>query len=476
MLHNKAKESIVTRGARMSTAQFVVYDLETSGLSFWQDRCFQFAGETVDENFQPVGEPLELYCRPPSDRFPSPRACLAHGIRPQYAQANGVNEFTFANTVRQYISQDNCCVVGYNNNRFDDKFLQHTFYRNFLEPYEWGYKDGRSRWDLIDVARACRVFYPERLSWPEDGSFKLEDLTAVNGLIEGTAHNAKFDVRHTVKLAELLKTECQKVFDYLFHYRSKVALRERFLNPPSKLLYISPFFGRLQTNCSLIFPLDWHPKQPDCVVAIDLSKDLTSLMYSTPEELLEQRYTKGSKSPIIEIRLNTCPAVFGDNLNEKWAADLGFSYQNCIQNVALLEKNRTQLQSKIAAFCALQKTFPVNPDVEGQLYSNFFSNRDKRKISEIQNLDPSLLGTVDTAQLDPRIEKLLFRFRGRNYPESLNKEEKIEWEEYRYSRLQDNWPEFLENFTSCQEETELSPQQESILEDLMSFCQSLMPS
>jgi exodeoxyribonuclease-1 len=70
--------------------------------------------------------------------------------------------------------------VGYNSIRFDDEFIRYGLYRNFHEAYEREWKDGNSRWDLLDVMRLMRALRPEGMEWPlrEDGapSFKLEDL------------------------------------------------------------------------------------------------------------------------------------------------------------------------------------------------------------------------------------------------------------------------------------------------------------
>ena len=36
---------------------------------------------------------------------------------------------------------------------------------------------------------------------------------------------------------------------------------------------------------------------------------------------------------------------------------------------------------------------------------------------------------------DPRLPEMLFRYRARNWPKSLSKEERIRWDEYRRKRL-----------------------------------------
>ncbi|XNM88044.1 hypothetical protein ACLK18_11460 [Escherichia coli] len=58
-------------------------------------------------------------------------------------------------------------ILGYNNVRFDDEVTRNVFYRNFYDPYAWSWQHDNSRWDLLDVMRACYALRPEGINWPE---------------------------------------------------------------------------------------------------------------------------------------------------------------------------------------------------------------------------------------------------------------------------------------------------------------------
>lgn len=79
---------------------FFFFDYETWGTSPAKDRPSQFAGVRTDENFNIIGEPLVMYCRPPADYLPSPEAALITGITPQkamqeaYPSQNLLQKFT----------------------------------------------------------------------------------------------------------------------------------------------------------------------------------------------------------------------------------------------------------------------------------------------------------------------------------------------------------------------------------------------
>lgn len=103
----------------------------------------------------------------------------------------------------------NTCVVGYNNIRFDDEVTRNIFYRNFYDPYARSWQNRNSRWDLLDIMRACYALRPEGINWPEndDGlpSFRLEHLTRANGIEHSNAHDAMADVYATIAMAKLVK-------------------------------------------------------------------------------------------------------------------------------------------------------------------------------------------------------------------------------------------------------------------------------
>ena len=100
--------------------------------------------------------------------------------------ADGISEAEFTKIFNGEISTAGTTFVGYNNVRFDDEFIRYTNYRNFFDPYEWHYKDGRKRWDLLDVVRMSRALRPKGINWPVDQDKipinRLTDITFANGI------------------------------------------------------------------------------------------------------------------------------------------------------------------------------------------------------------------------------------------------------------------------------------------------------
>ncbi len=72
------------------------------------------------------------------------------------------------------------------------------------------------------------------------------------------------------------------------------------------------------------------------------------------------------------------------------------------------------------------------------IYSgSFFNSHDKRLMRDVHSCRPEALATQLFSFNDKRLEEMLFRYRGRNYPETLNSDELERWEQFRSRRLLD---------------------------------------
>ena len=138
---------------------------------------------------------------------------------------DGLCEADFIRQIHEQFATPNTCVLGYNSIRFDDEVTRYTLYRNFYDPYAYAWQNGNSRWDILDMLRACYALRPEGIEWAfdEEGkpSFRLEKLTVANGVSHANAHDALSDVLATIEMAKLVKKAQPKLFGYLFDLRTK---------------------------------------------------------------------------------------------------------------------------------------------------------------------------------------------------------------------------------------------------------------
>jgi exodeoxyribonuclease-1 len=429
------------------TFSYYWHDYETFGANPALDRPSQFAGIRTDENFNILGEPLVIYCKPARDVLPQPDACLITGITPQLARERGVVEAEFIRQIHQQFAQANTCAVGYNSIRFDDEVTRYTLYRNFYDPYAREWQNGNSRWDLIDMVRVCRALRPEGIEWPDhaDGtpSFKLEDLTRANAISHHSAHDALSDVHATIAMAQLVKQRQPRVFDYLLRLRDKRRVLEVLdVINQKPVLHTSAMYPASRLCTTLVMPLAQHPTNKSGVICYDLTVDPRPLLELTAEQIRQRLYTPRDqlaegveRIPLKTIHTNRCPVVATTQLlNEEVAGRLHIDLVTARQHYQQI-KQATGLAAKLAKVFS-EADFPKQTDPDQMLYSGgFFGQRDKEAISLVRNSLPEELAATSFAFEDKRLDEMLFRYRARNYPETLTTDEQGLWEEYRYQRL-----------------------------------------
>ena len=424
------------------------HDYETWGASPSQDKPSQFAGVRTDEDLNIIGEPLVIYCRPSSDCLPQPEACLITGITPQKALAEGVSEIEFFERIHQQLAQENTCGVGYNSIRFDDEMTRYGLYRNFYDPYEREWKNGNSRWDIIDMVRLTYALRPDSMQWPlnENGtpSFKLENLSQANGLLHEAAHDALSDVYATIAVAKLIKDAQPELYNYAYGLRDKRKVATIIDVPQRKpLLHISSRFPAAQGCAALMVPLAEHPKNKNSIIAYDLSVDPQPLLTLSVDEICERLYVKQQdlpegceRIPLKEIHLNKSPIVATPKLLDDASAErLGIDKARCEQYWQQL-RVADDIVAKVQQVFENNR-FPPKTDAEQQLYDGFMNSHDKNLLPAIRGASPETLSAYSDQLKDPRLKALLFRYRARHFPELLTEQEKTQWQQWRYQRLTD---------------------------------------
>lgn len=482
---------------------FLWHDYETFGVDPRRDRPVQFAAIRTDAELNEIGEPVEVFCRPADDFLPHPQACLITGITPQKALRKGLPEAEFADRIVTEMSQPGTCSVGYNSLRFDDEVSRHLFYRNLIDPYAREWQNGNSRWDLIDVVRAFHALRPEGIEWPrrEDGSvsFRLEELTRANDIAHEGAHDAVADVRATIELARLLKRANAGLFNYLLARRGKRQVAELLdVAGQTPVLHISRRYPASRGCAALVMPLAKHPTNPNGVIVVDLAVDPEPLLTLSAEQIRQRVFVSNddlaegeSRIPLKVIHINKCPVVMPVAFLKDVEGEHAGDYGQIVARLSLdLEAGRRHWKAlrthpEVAArvvevFSEPHPEPPQDPDL--MLYSGgFFSSSDRAQMERVRASDPwDLVGATFSFQ-DPRLEEMLFRYRARSYPETLESEEKNRWEAWRWERLRDARVAgfTLSDFGREIERlghTELSDSQRQVLEELVMHVEAILPS
>ena len=428
-------------------ASFLFYDLETYGANPRMTRIAQFAALRTDADLNEIDAPISLYVRPADDLLPSPAATMITHIAPQDALRDGMNEAAAFARIFEEMARPDTCTLGYNSLRFDDEFVRAGLFRNFYDPYEREWRGGNCRWDLLDVLRLAHALRPEGLEWPkrDDGatSFRLEHLATANGVREGDAHEALSDVRALVGLARKFRSAQPRLWDYALKLRDKRFVAT-LLDPVRMLpvLHVSQRFPASRLCSAPVLPIARHPKIDSRMIVFDLDQDPDALLTLSAEDIADHLYTPTADLPegavrvaLKEIHLNRCPAVVAwDHLRPPDFARLGIDPVRSEAHAARLRDAGPALAEKVRQVFAASRTHAPG-DADGSLYDAFIDEGDKRKFSTVRSLPPPLLGTHDFSFRDARMPELLFRYRARNWPDTLTMEDRQRWDDYRRNRL-----------------------------------------
>lgn len=481
----------------MAATSFFWHDYETFGANPRRDRPAQFAGVRTDAELNEIEPPVMLYCQPAPDTLPEPEACLLTGITPQHCLVHGVNEAAFAARVEQALAAPNTVGVGYNSIRFDDEVTRFLFWRNLIDPYAREWQNGCGRWDLLDVMRLARALRPQGLNWPvrEDGapSYKLEHLTAANGVAHADAHDALADVRATIALARQLKEAQPRLWDFALKLRHKhEVVKEMGVGRP--FLHVSSRYPAERGCLALVWPLAPHPQRKNEVIVWDLAEDPAPLFEMNADTVRERMFTRADelpegvrRLPIKTIHLNRSPMVVGNlkTLSQELATQWKLDLEQGQRHAEVAARSAPKLAGLwMEVFDDSGRTAEGGKrsepaDVDEDLYGGFLGNEDRRLLQRLRGATPEALAQRLPVFEDERLEELVFRYRARNFPASLNGQDQKRWQAHCAQRLLHGaggltpLPAYLERLDELQATADERGQ--AILEALVDYATDIAP-
>jgi exodeoxyribonuclease I len=477
-------------------ASFLFYDLETSGVNPREARIMQFAAQRTNLDLEPIGEPYNYLIRLTADVLPDPEAILVTGITPQQTIDGGYTEAEFLKIFHTDIATPGTIFTGFNSVRFDDEFLRFLNYRNFYDPYEWSWKDDRSRWDMLDVVRMTRALRPDGIKWPfaSDGSAtnRLELLAELNQLTHEKAHDALSDVQATIALAQLIKQQQPKLFDFLLSMRDKRAVAD-IVSSNQPFVYTSGRYDSEFEKTTVAVHLADVPDQPGAALVYDLRYDAQEYTDKSEDDLLKTWQARHNERefpmPVKILRYNRCPAIAPLGvLDEASQKRLAIDTSQVKKNYKKLQTHRSTLASAFQNVAQAsrpseqERLFDADKvDVDSRLYDGFFSRKDSELLPRVRAAKPEDLTATRFTFQDDRLNALLPLYKARNYPESLSSEEQMEWENFRYRRLvQGDEKSWLARFSrqlqvTAERIASQSPDKQYLLEELQLYAESIAP-
>ena len=465
---------------------FFFYDLETSGLNPRVDRIMQFAGRRTTLDFKPIGEPYDILVTLNDDTLPSPDALMVTGITPQQTKADGMSEAEFSRLLMDEVFTEDTIAVGFNNIRFDDEFIRALFWRNFTDPYEWTWRDGRTRWDLLDVVRMTRALRPDGIEWPMvEGkeSNRLELLTKVNNIDHYKAHDALSDVEALIAVTKLIKEKQPQLYAHLFAMKDKRNVAKLVnLDDKRPFVYVSGRYEASYHKATVAFPLTTG--RNNNVVVYDLRYDPTPFLSLSVDELsailfapYDERKKEGFQAlPVKELQYNRAPAVSPVGVLER---DNGWERLSLTPQI--IEKHRNALLSVPSFAENIRTAYESRPefekaiDPEARLYDGFVSDLDKVRIEKVRQSNANQLADLHPEFNDDRLAELLLHYKARNFPKSLAEDEMTQWEDWRAKHVMAQLPAFATHLQQLAATYAGNDSKEFVLQELQLWAESIVP-
>ena len=496
---NPSQTSSTAINRPFQAPSFFFYDLETTGFDARAGRIMQFAGQRTDLELKPLGEPVNILIKLTPDVLPSPDAILVTGITPQQSLADGLTEAEFLKLFYDQVVQPGTIFTGFNSIRFDDEFMRFLHYRNFYDAYEWQWRDGCSRWDLLDVVRLTRALRPQGIEWPfaPDGkpANRLELLTKVNKLSHESAHDALSDVRATIDVAQMVRGKQPDLFEYLLSMRDKKKVAA-LVEADQPFVYASGRFPSQYLHTTAAARLCRSPDSGGALV-YNLRHDPTPFIKMGVDELVEAwRFTKDPEAPprlpVKTLKYNRAPAVapLGVVKDQATQQRLDLNLETVSQHLNILKKHQSEFAAKLLRAvakldeerAAKQQLGLVDNQltVDGRLYEGFIGDADKQAMRAVRTAQPDKLNDLAASLHDERLKNLLPLYKARNYPASLSPDERAAWDKFCGQQLFEggNDSRLAKYFARLQALAggNLSAQQQYLLEELQLYGQSIVPS
>jgi exodeoxyribonuclease-1 len=423
--------------------------------------------------------------------LPEPDAILVTGITPQQAITEGITEAEFLKYFIKEICTDDTVFVGFNNIRFDDEFMRFTLWRNFYDAYEWQWKWGCSRWDLLDMARMTRALRPEGIKWPFDSegkpSNRLNLISSINGLDHEKAHDAESDVGASIAIAQLIKERQGKLFDYLFNLRDKKKAAG-LVEKGDPFVYTSGRYPSEYEKTTVVVKLATHPDRQGALV-YDLRVDPEPFLKMSPADLAAKwsdRSKEASYFPVKAMAYNRCPAiapliVLDKDSQERLKLDMHAVAANHRKLLADKKFGNKLVEALKIAQPKSQTGLMVDQNkVDHLLYDGFVNESDKTKMSVIRAAKGRELDNLNIDFSDERLKHLLPLYKARNFPKLLSQEEQVWWDNYRAEKLFAGGDtslaaRFYKRLEEISKRENLSGEEQYLLEELNLYAQSILP-
>ncbi len=404
---------------------YVFYDFETCSSNVSYGQIIQAAAVLVNDNFQELDR-YEGRCKLSPGVIPEAMALLVNKTTPKMLKETNLSHYQMIRQMMDKFNQwKNSIFIGYNSIEFDEEFLRRTLFKNLEYPY-LTVTNGNERGDLLGLARAAHLYYPDCIKTPisdrNNPLFKLEKLAPMNNIKHDEAHSAIGDVIATIEIAKLLSKKAPNVWKASLMTTNKDKCFEIIKN---EALFCTNFFYGGKAIPFILTYLCTHPwSYPFC---FDLKADPSYYFKLSKKELKKEifdvkpkvmRTIKHKKHPII---MNASYGVNFDSYKQLGLAKL--------KERAKLIRNNKDFANKVSAI--LEDDINEKNELDSQLdvyaeesiYKKFATNEDNKIMSEFHKTNWKEKFSVIQKFKDERFQYFGKKILYEENPDSLPKEE-----------------------------------------------------
>ncbi len=406
-------------------SNFVFYDFETSSSNKHWGQIIQIGAILTNDNLEELDR-FDVRCRLSPGIIPEAMALIVNKTSPIMLKKSNLSHYEM---IRQFIETlkkwGKATYIGFNSIEFDEEFLRSTLFQTLEYPYITS-TNGNTRGDILSLARAANLYYPNTLknSKNEKGNdvYKLDQMAPLNGIDHGNAHSAIGDVIATLGIAKLIAKKAPNVWKASLMTLDKNQTLE-LIKKETYFCTNEYFYGKSRPYVQTF--VCQHP-QYQWPLCFDLRHDPNIYLKMPIQELS----TVMKKQPkfIRTIRHNKHPIIMNPQYGEK------FDEYKIIGSPKLLERAKqirgnNEFAEKILTIKRLEseekEQSKSQEDLyeEESIYTKFTSAEDNKIMPEFHNVNWDKKLSIISKFKDDRLKyfgkKLLYMEK----PELLSKED-----------------------------------------------------
>jgi exodeoxyribonuclease I len=406
-------------------SNFVFYDFETSSSNKYWGQIIQVGAILTNDNLEELDR-YEARCRLSPSIIPEAMALIVNKSSPKMLKGANLSHYEM---IRQFVETlkrwGKATYIGYNSIDFDEEFLRNTLFQTLEYAYLTS-TNGNNRGDLLNLARAANLYYPNTLknSISEKGNavYKLDQMAPLNGIEHSDAHSAIGDVIATLGIAKIIAKKAPSVWKASLCTTNK----DETLKIIKNELYFCTneyFYGKSRPYVQAY--VCQHPRfqWPKC---FDLKHD-PQIYLDMPVVDLKVAMGKNPKF-LRTIRHNKHPIIMNPSYGNEFDEYKMIGGEKLASRAKMIKDN-TKFAEKISQI--LQDEVEEKEQTKSQediyeeesIYTKFTSNEDNKMMPEFHKAEwdkkLSVLGKIKDERLHYFGRRLIYEER----PEVLPKEE-----------------------------------------------------